>query len=69
MVYYLPSRLWDIAMPVHQIHANPRNHGVFVPMLEITGTTETDNAVMRYTKSLTTSPTVARLQMFSTYTI
>ena len=47
MVRYLTSRLWDIAMPVHQFHANPRNRGVLVPMPEITRTNETDNAIMR----------------------
>ena len=45
MVQYLPSRLWDITMSVHDIHANPWTCGTFVPMPEIFGTNETNNAV------------------------
>ena len=48
MVHCLPLRPWAMAMSVHQIHAMPRT----------TETTETNNAIMRYMKSLTPSPLV-----------
>ena len=55
ILVYCLLLLFAMAMPVHRIHApNPCSQSM-------PETTETNNAIMRYTNSLTPSPTVARL--------
>ena len=46
-----------MAMSVHQIHA------MKLMVLAMPGTTETNNAIMQYTKSLTPSPPVVMIPL------
>ena len=53
--HYFPPWPWTIAMPLHQIHA--MELWCFEPAPK---TTETNSAIMRYTKLLTPIPNVAK---------